>query len=138
MHLPDTFESRIYLMFFHFSILLIIFKIKGKEFDQKTYDYFFHNIENNLREMGLGDVAVNKKMKDLNKILYDILLKLETQLIQIPSKANKNLIFKYFEVLKKAKIDKLAIFEKYLTDFYDFCFELPIENMVSRSINFKN
>ena len=125
-------------MFLHFSTILIVYKIKGKKFDQKTYDYFFHNIENNLREIGLGDVAVNKKMKDLNKILYDILLKLETKLIQNPSKINKNLIFKYFEVLKKAKIDKLAIFEKYLTDFYDFCFELPIENMVSRSINFKN
>lgn len=125
-------------MFIHFSIMMIIFKKKGKKFDQKSYDSLFFNIENNLRELGYGDVAVNKKMKDLNKILYDILLKLETQLIQIPSKANKNLIFKYFEVLKKAKIDKLAIFEKYLTNFYDFCFELPIENMVSSSINFKN
>ena len=26
------------------------------------------NIENNLRELGFGDVSVNKKMKDLNKI----------------------------------------------------------------------
>ena len=37
----------------------------------------FHNIENNLRELGFGDVSVNKKMKDFNKILYDILLKIE-------------------------------------------------------------
>ena len=125
-------------MFLHFSTILIVYKIKGKKFDQKTYDYFFHNIENNLREIGLGDVAVNKKMKDLNKILYDILLKLETKLIQNPSKINKNLIFKYFEDLKNPKSDKFALFENYLTDFYDFCFELPVENMVSSSINFKN
>ena len=51
-------------MFMHFSVMLIIYKKKGKKFDQKSYDYFFHNIENNLREMGLGDVAVNKKMKE--------------------------------------------------------------------------
>ena len=38
---------------------------------------FFNNIENNLRELGFGDVTVNKKMKDFNKILYDILLKLD-------------------------------------------------------------
>ena len=37
--------------------------------------FMFNNIEYNLREMGFGDVTVNKKMKDLNKILYDILLK---------------------------------------------------------------
>ena len=35
--------------------------------------FFFHNIEYNLRESGLGDVSVNKKMKEFNKILYDIL-----------------------------------------------------------------
>jgi len=50
--LPDTYETRIYLMFIHFSILMIITKKKGSKFDQKTYDYFFHNIEYNLREMG--------------------------------------------------------------------------------------
>ena len=64
-------------MFFHFSILLLIHKKKGKKFDQKAYDNFFYSIENDLRELGFGDVYVNKKMKDLNKILYDILLKLE-------------------------------------------------------------
>ena len=29
--LNDTFETRIYLMFFHFSIMMIIFKKKGKK-----------------------------------------------------------------------------------------------------------
>ena len=62
-------------MFIHFSIMLIIFKVKKTKFNQKSYDQLFDNIENNLREAGMGDVSVNKKMKDLNKILYDILLK---------------------------------------------------------------
>ena len=56
--------------------MMMIFKKKGKKFDQKAYDDLFFNIENNLRELGFGDVSVNKKMKDLNKVLYDILLKL--------------------------------------------------------------
>ena len=63
LNLPDTFETRIYLMFFHFSIILIIFKKKNVNFDQNSYDNLFHSIENNLRELGLGDVSVNKKMK---------------------------------------------------------------------------
>ena len=75
--LSDTFETRIYLMFFHFSIFMIIYKKKGQKFNQDLYDFVFHNIENNLREIGLGDVSVNKKMKELNKILYDILIKIE-------------------------------------------------------------
>ena len=45
---------------------MLIFKKKGEKFNQKEYDSLFHNIENNLRELGFGDVSVNKKMKDLN------------------------------------------------------------------------
>ena len=29
---------------------------KGSKFNQGSYDSFFHNIENNLRELGFGDV----------------------------------------------------------------------------------
>jgi cytochrome b pre-mRNA-processing protein 3 len=134
--LPDTFETRIYLMFIHFSIMLIIYKKKGEKFNQKTYDLFFHNIENNLRELGFGDVSVNKKMKELNKILYDILLKLENNLLRTSSKINKNLIFKYFKEFKDLNSDKYNKFENYLINYYNFCFELPLENMLKSSINF--
>ena len=77
INLPDNFETRIYLMFFHFSIMMIVTKKKGTVFNQKHYDLFFNNIEYNLRELGFGDVSVNSKMKEFNKILYDILLKIE-------------------------------------------------------------
>ena len=93
--LNDSFETRVYLMFFHFSIILFIYKRKGKKFNQNSYDGLFFNIENNLRELGFGDISVNKKMKDLNKILYDILLKINN------SKDEK----KNFEVNKKIIID---------------------------------
>ena len=56
-------------MFIHFSLILIIFKKKKINFSQFNYDNLFYCIENNLRELGFGDIAVNKKMKDLNKIL---------------------------------------------------------------------
>ena len=39
--LSDTFETRIYLMFFHFSLIMKIFKIKGSKFDQKSYDSLY-------------------------------------------------------------------------------------------------
>ena len=76
---------------------MIIFKKKGKKFAQKDYDFFFHSIEYNLRESGLGDVSVNKKMKDFNKIMYDILLKIENgEKDPKKFKINKILINKYF------------------------------------------
>ena len=135
--LNDTFETRIYLMFFHFSIMMIIFKKKEKKFEQSAYDSLFFNIENNLRELGYGDVAVNKKMKDLNKILYDILLKINNS-ENDSFRINKSLIIKYFNQLNDKDSQKYLDFERYLNDFYKFCFELPLENMIREAIKFKD
>jgi len=135
--LNDTFETRIYLMFFHFSIMMIIFKKKEKKFEQSAYDSLFFNIENNLRELGYGDVAVNKKMKDLNKILYDILLKINNS-ENDSFRINKSLIIKYFNQLNDKDSQKYLDFERYLNDFYKFCFELSLKNMIREAIKFKD
>ena len=137
--LADNFETRIYLMFMHFSIMMIVSKKKGKKFDQKSYDYLFYNIENNLRELGLGDVAVNKKMKDFNKILYDILLKIELE----PKNdkdfiINHVLITKYFSELNEQKNGRFLEFKSYFLNFFHFCFEIHLDNMVREAIKFKN
>ena len=124
-------------MFIHFSIMMIIFKKKGKKFNQKSYDSLFFNIENNLRELGHGDVAVNKKMKDLNKILYDILLKINND-EKDSFKINKSLVIRYFNQLDDKDAGKYLYFERYLNDFYKFCFELSLENMIREAINFKD
>ena len=136
--LPDNFETRIYLMFMHFSILMIVSKNKGLKFSQKSYDLLFHNIENNLREAGLGDVAVNKKMKELNKILYDILLKIKSDNINKNTfKTNHSLIIKYFEELKDPKSSQFEDFDSYFINFFKYCFELPHNYMIKELINFK-
>ena len=137
INLPDNFETRIYLMFIHFSIMMIVTKKKGKKFDQKSYDLLFHNIENNLRELGFGDVSVNKKMKDFNKILYDILLKIEKD-ASSAFKINEKLIFKYFKLNTDITKSNYIEFERYFVKFYEFCFELSPENMIRDAIKFKN
>ena len=136
--LNDTFETRIYLMFFHFSILMIVTKKKNSKFDQKTYDYIFHNIENNLRELGFGDVSVNKKMKEFNKILYDILLKVDiSETDKKTFKINRNLLIKYFDKLKTSKNENLSIIERYFDNFFNFCFEQSDDNVINKISKFK-
>ena len=123
-------------MFFHYSIILIILKERKIKPDQDNYDNFFFHIENNLREMGFGDVSVNKKMKDLNKILYDILLKVDENSAN-DFKLNKKLVTKYFTTLKGENKLKIEDFERYFDKFYKFCFELPLENMIREALNFR-
>ncbi len=115
---------------------MIIFKKKGKKFDQNTYDNLFYNIENNLREIGLGDVSVNKKMKDLNKLLYDILLKLQIE-DDNKFKINEKIVLKYFPELSEQKNHKIIEFIKYFEHFFDFCFDLSLHNVLNNIEDYK-
>ena len=134
--LSDNFETRLYLIFIHFSILMIIFKKKNTKFDQKLYDSIFNNIENDLRELGFGDITVNKKMKIFNKILYDILLKINVS-ENNNFELNYHLISNYFSVFINANDQKYIEFKKYFDNFYDFCFALPLNNMIDNISEFK-
>jgi len=135
--LKDNFETRIILIFLHFSIILInINSRKTDKFPQKIFDNIFLNIEYHLREIGHGDVSVNKKMKTLNKIFYDILLKViskKEKKILINKIVLKNHLSMNVNV-KSEYIDKIAL---YLENFYDFCFELDNNSMIEGKINFK-
>ena len=73
----DTFSDRLLILLFHFAFFLRKFKENtNKEYLQKFYDYFFRQIELSLREIGYGDVSINKKMKDYINIFYSILDKI--------------------------------------------------------------
>ena len=134
--LKDNFETRINLIFVHFSIILIIFKEKKIKFSQEIFDNIFLNIEYHIRELGYGDVAVNKKMKTLLRIFYDILLKIRLTDNKYDT-INKNVIKKYLEPQfgkQELLIDNLA---NYFEKFYYFCFELENNSMLKGKINFK-
>ena len=117
---------------------MIIAKKKGSKFDQKSYDGLFNNIEYNLRELGFGDVTVNKKMKEFNKILYDILLKIDLKKDNKNDfKMNSDLVKNYFSSLNDTDDVKLAKFNDYFLNFYNFCFEQRLDNMIEEAIKFK-
>ena len=74
----DTFSDRLILLLFHFAFFL---KIYSKDNDKKTlqdiYDYFFRQLELSIREIGYGDVSINKKMKDYINTFHSIISKIE-------------------------------------------------------------
>ena len=132
MHLKDNFETRINLVFIHMAIILIIFRLNKKEFPQDIFDNIFLNIEYHIRELGYGDVAVNKKMKTLLRVFYDILLKLRSS-----NSINKILIANYLEPQHENSNELIDDLANYFETFYDFCFELKNNSMLKGQINFK-
>ena len=69
----DTFSDRLIVLLFHFAFFLNIYKDEiSKKEAQVIFDSFIRQIELSIREIGYGDVAVNKKMKDYVNLFFAI------------------------------------------------------------------
>ncbi len=74
----DTFSDRLVILLFHFGFFLKLYKDQlSKNKSQDLFDFIVRQIELSIREIGYGDVAVNKKMKDYVNLFYLILEKIE-------------------------------------------------------------
>ncbi len=74
----DTFSDRLIIFLFHFAFLLKVFKNKEKKsIIQKVFDSTFKQLELSIRELGYGDMSINKKMKEYVNLFYTILDKIE-------------------------------------------------------------
>jgi len=139
MLINDTFQNRINLIFLHISFLLIKMKNLNKnpeykDFYQKLFDCTFERIEMNMREIGFGDVSVNKKMKVLVKIFYNILLNSENYKIKTLEDKSKFLSsYLTFGVDKNLNYsDLIDYFDKYEA----FCFDLKQDSVLKGVLNF--
>ena len=73
----DTFSDRLLFFLLHFAFFLKIFKNNDKNILQDIYDYVFKQLELSIREIGYGDVTINKKMKDYINLFHTIINKIE-------------------------------------------------------------
>ena len=64
-------------------------------------------------------------------------LKLILKKTKVSFKINNDLVSKYFSSLNE-KSNKYIEFERYFKNFFHFCFELPLDNMIEGLKNFKN
>ena len=70
----DTFSDRLIIFLFHFAFILKVFKKDNtKQILQEIYDYIFKQLELSIREIGYGDVSINKKMKIYINSFYSII-----------------------------------------------------------------
>jgi len=70
---PDTVEGRFDLIVLH--IVLVLAGLGGEEgaergIGQKLFDVFCRDLDGNLREMGVGDLAVPKRMRKFGEAFY--------------------------------------------------------------------
>jgi cytochrome b pre-mRNA-processing protein 3 len=71
--IPDTNEGRFEAYTLH--VMLVLHRLKGEgpaaaEAAQALFDAYVRNLDDALREMGVGDLSVGKKMRKLGEAFY--------------------------------------------------------------------
>jgi len=122
----DTFSDRLIILLFHFAFFLKVYKEEvSKKEVQDIFDFVIRQIELSIREIGYGDVSVNKKMKDYVNLLFSIIEIVDTwDTLQNAKKISliadyinidihNDLIVKYFDKFREFLVkNSLKIFTK--------------------------
>ena len=111
----DTFSDRLIIFLFHFAFFLKFYKNEISKNDaQNLFDFIIRQIELSIREIGYGDVSVNKKMKDYVNLFYSVLENIEKW--DILKKINKNQLISDLMNIKEDNDLLTDYFDKY-TEF---------------------
>lgn len=79
---PDTVTGRFDMISLHLALLFRRLRAEkgAKVFSQALFDLFFLDMDRSLREMGAGDLAVPKKIRNMGNLFYGLLASLDTAL----------------------------------------------------------
>jgi cytochrome b pre-mRNA-processing protein 3 len=70
---PDTLDGRYDMIVLHAVLALQRLKSAGSErsqFSQRLTDYLFADMDRSLRELGVGDLSVGKKVRRMAEVFY--------------------------------------------------------------------
>ena len=87
---PDTVEGRFEIYSLHVSLLLLRLKGQGAPaaaVSQVLFDRFVSSLDHSLRELGVGDLTVGKKMRKLGEAFYGRVRSYEDALAALPDTA---------------------------------------------------
>ncbi len=68
--MPDTVDGRFDMIILHAFAVLDRLKGEEPEFRQALVDELFRDMDRSLREMGVGDLSVGKKVRKMAEVFY--------------------------------------------------------------------
>ena len=125
----DTFSDRLIFFLFHFAFFLKVFKKNNKKnLLQDIYDAIFKYLELSIREMGHGDVTINKKMKNYLNTFHLILDQISNWENKSDSKKSK--ILSNFLDIEKKTSNLIIYFDNYLINLSNNTLNFYIKGVV--------
>jgi cytochrome b pre-mRNA-processing protein 3 len=73
MNVPDTVEGRLELLILHMALILRRLRegdAEARAVGQAAFDLFCTDMDRSMRELGVSDIAVPKKMKRMGEAFY--------------------------------------------------------------------
>ena len=143
MDIDDSFESRFDIIILHSFI--IFYSIKNisddeKKLSQFLFDYMFEDFDNNLREMGFGDIAVNKKMKVFITAFYGRIANYSKGVDQIKKSRNDEMlnqaILNNIYKGKNSNTQYLNLFKQYIIRNIDFFSSRDLNRNINERFKF--
>ena len=111
---------------------MVFKKNTEKETLQQIYDYNFKQLELSIREMGYGDVVINKKMKTYLNIFHAILDKIDNW--ENLSDFEKSKILSNFLNINEVKSNLIDYFNKYLLNLSNNTLNYYIKGVIKSQI----
>ena len=121
----ETFSVRLTFYLIHFAFFLKIYKSEEKKLLQKIYDFNFRQLEISIREIGYGDVSINKKMKDYLNLFHKLILEIENW-EEIDNNKKKEFFLKYVDMNSNTA---------FFVDYFDKYINLLKKNSLNSFLN---
>ena len=111
----DTFNDRLIIFLLHLSFFFKNYKSEDQKKNmQELFDYCFRQIESSIREVGHGDVTVNKKMKEYINLFFFI-VKIVDSWDEVSDEEKTTLLSKLINIQNNSNF-YIEYYKKY-TDF---------------------
>ena len=131
-NIDETFSLRLTFFLIHFAFFLKNYKLNNdKNIMQDIYDYNFRQIEISIREIGYGDVSINKKMKDYLNLFHKIIIDLHGWESYDDNK--KSTFFSNFI----SKDNNSSFFIDYFKNYQNFLQKNSLNSFIKDIIDFK-
>jgi len=133
---PDTVEGRFELYSLHVYLLLERLKGQGPqaaETAQALFDTYLSGLDNALRELGVGDTVVGKRMRKLGEAFYGRIQSAEAALAALPDRTALEALLArtVYAAADQAKAPALAA---YMIDQRETLAGQPLEAIVAGDV----
>ncbi|HEX7776830.1 MAG TPA: ubiquinol-cytochrome C chaperone family protein [Parvibaculum sp.] len=114
---PDTLEGRFEMLMLNAFLLLHRLKAAGepaKALGQRTFDILFDDMDQTLREIGIGDLSVGKKIKTMAAAFYGRIAAYDAALADADPAALDQAIRRNVFAETEPKVDQVTVLAAYV------------------------